>query len=133
MKEPAIILFDGVCNLCNSSVDFVIKHDKKNRFLFTSLQSEAGKNILKKYSLPADDLTSFVLVQEGKAYTKSTAALKVLKQLSSFVSIFYLFMVLPKFIRDAMYNRLADNRYKWFGKKEECMIPTPELKARFLS
>lgn len=132
MDKP-IILFDGVCNLCDSAVQFIIRRDKKNTFLFASLQSEMGQRILAQYNFPGDELNSFILVENNKAYTRSTGALKVVKKLKGLWPLLYGFMIVPKFIRNWVYNWVGRNRYKWFGKKEECMIPTPELKARFLN
>ncbi len=133
MKSSPIILFDGVCNLCNTSVQTVIKKDKQGIFYFASLQSEAGQNLLKEFNLPQENFNSFILIQNGKAYQKSTAALMVAKQLNGLLKLLYVFIIVPTFIRDTVYNIVANNRYKWFGKKESCMIPTPELKARFLN
>ena len=127
-----IVLFDGVCNLCNSSVQFIIKRDKKKQFRFASLQGNYGQAFLKKYNLPADNFNSFILLEDDKIYTRSTGALRMLKHLGSGWRLFYGLIILPKFIRDGVYNWVARNRYKWFGKKDECMIPTPDLKARFL-
>ena len=133
MDERPIILFDGVCNLCNAAVQFVIRHDKKKQFTFASLQSETGQSILSSNDLPINVFNSFVLVENDKVYTRSTAALRVTKKLNGLWPGLYAFMVVPKFIRDWVYDRVSNNRYKWFGKKDECMIPTPELKARFLN
>jgi predicted DCC family thiol-disulfide oxidoreductase YuxK len=127
-----IILFDGVCNLCNNSVQFVLKHDKQKQFLFASLQSDAGQLLLKKYNLPETSFNSFVLLQNDEVYLKSTAALMVAKQLSGAIKILYVFIIVPAFIRNAVYNIIATNRYKWFGKRENCMLPTAALKSRFL-
>ena len=127
-----IVLFDGVCNLCNSSVQFIIKHDKKKQFRFASLQGKFGQEFLKKSNLPADDFNSFILLEDDKVYTRSTGALRMLKHLGRGWNLFYSFIIVPKFIRDAVYNWVARNRYKWFGKKDACMIPTPELKEKFL-
>ncbi len=132
MKEESIILFDGICNLCNGSVQYVLKHDKKKMFRFASLQSDSGQQLLKKYKLPYDNFNSFVLLQNEKAYLKSTAALMVAKQLGGVTQILYAFIIVPTFIRDAVYNLISKNRYKWFGKKESCMVPTTELQSRFL-
>lgn len=129
----AIILFDGVCNLCNGAVQFVIKRDKKNHFRFGSLQSEAGKKILHENNLPLDASDSFLLVEDGKVFDRSTAALRVLKHLKNGWPLLYGFMIVPKFLRDAVYNFIARNRYRWFGKTDECMLPTPELTAKFLN
>lgn len=132
MKHLPIILFDDICNLCNSAIQFVIKHDAEKKFLFTSLQSETGQKLLKQYGLALENFTSFTLIQDGKVYIKSTGALKVAKQLKGGIKLLYFFIIVPAFIRDAIYNLIAKNRYKWFGKKEICILPTPELKARFL-
>jgi predicted DCC family thiol-disulfide oxidoreductase YuxK len=132
MNKAPVILFDGVCNLCNGAVQFVLKHDRVKKFSFASLQSNAGQELLKEYHLPAANYTSFVLLQDGKAYTRSTAALKVARNLNGLYKLGYAFMIVPKFIRDGIYNRVSNNRYKWFGKRTECMIPTAELKERFL-
>ncbi|TMI66102.1 MAG: thiol-disulfide oxidoreductase DCC family protein [Bacteroidetes bacterium] len=127
-----IILFDGVCNLCNNSVQFIIKRDKKKQFSFASLQGNFGQEFLKKHSLPADNFNSFILLEDEKIYTRSTGALRMLKHLGGGLGLLYGFIILPKFIRDGVYNWIAKNRYKWFGKKDACMIPTPELKEKFL-
>jgi len=128
----SIILFDGVCNLCNSSVNFILKHDKKKRFIFTSLQSDVAKEILLQFPTKYLNLDSIILIENGKVYEKSTAALKILKHLYNGYQLLYAFIIIPKFIRDWVYIIIAQNRYKWFGKKEECMLPTSEIKSRFL-
>ena len=133
MKQSSIILFDGVCNLCNSSVQFVIKHDKDKKFMFASLQSTAGQLLLKQFDLPLQDFNSFILIENEKIFLKSTAALMVAKQLKGAVKLLYGFIVVPPFIRNGAYNFIAKNRYIWFGKKDSCILPTPELKARFLN
>ena len=127
-----IVLFDGVCNLCNSSVQFIIKRDKKKQFLFASLQGQTGQEVLEKFNLPANNFNSFILVEGDNVYTRSTAVLRMLKKLGGGWRLFYGFIIIPKFIRNAVYNWIAKNRYKWYGKRDECMIPTPELKERFL-
>jgi len=133
MYQHSIILFDGVCNLCNGAVQFVIKRDNKNQFLFASLQSEEGKQILENHNFPLNKRDSFLLVEDGKVYERSTAALRVLKNLSRLWSLLYGFIIVPKSIRDSVYNWIAKNRYQWFGRKDECMISTPELKTKFLN
>ncbi len=133
MTENPIILFDGVCNFCNSAVNFVIKRDKKARIQFAPLQSEMGIQLQKQYNLPTDDMTSFLFIENGKVYSQSTAALKVCRYLRYGWPLCYGFIIVPKFIRDGIYNWIAKNRYKWFGVREQCMIPSPEVKARFLS
>ena len=130
--DKPLILFDGVCNLCNKSVQFVIKRDPEAQFQFASLQSNAGQQFLKENNLPENNFNSFVLYERGKVFTRSTAALKVASKLKGWRWSKSLFII-PKFLRDAVYNLIANNRYKWFGKRNECMIPTPELKERFLS
>jgi predicted DCC family thiol-disulfide oxidoreductase YuxK len=133
IQENPIILFDGICNLCNSSVQFVLKHDKQKLFRFASLQSEAGQALLKKYHLPKTNFNSFVLIKNAKPFLKSTAALMVAKELAGIIKTLYIFIIVPAFIRNAVYNIIAKNRYKWFGKQESCMMPTPDLQSRFLN
>ena len=133
MNQAAIILFDGVCNLCNRSVQTVIKNDPKKKFCFAPLQSNKGKALLRAHGLNDAELSSFVLIQQHKVYTRSTAALMVAGQLSGIIKVLYAFIIVPAFIRDALYNVIAKNRYKWFGKKESCMIPTAELQSRFIN
>lgn len=130
--DKQVILFDGVCNLCSSVVQFVIKHDKKNVFQFASLQSGVGQSLLAKFNLPTNNFNSFILYKNKKIFTKSTAALMVAKELSGGWSLLYYFIVIPAFIRNPVYNVIADNRYRWFGKKEACWLPSPDLRARFL-
>ena len=132
MNQRPIILFDGVCNLCNGAVQFVIRHDKEEKFLFAALQSSFGQQLLQRHQLPVKQFDSVILLQDEKVYTKSTAALKVARQLNGASKSLYIFIIVPKFIRDAVYAFIASHRYKWFGKTNECMIPTPQLKSRFL-
>jgi len=132
LAEFSIILFDGVCNLCNSSVNFIIDHDKKNDFRFASLQSDAGQNLLKKFDLNTKDFDSIILVENGKHYERSSAVLKIVKEFPGLWKLLYVFIVVPPPVRDFVYDIIADNRYKWFGKKESCRVPTPELKEKFL-
>ncbi len=127
-----IILFDGVCNLCNGSVQFIIKRDKHSKFRFASLQSEFGQDKLLAFHLDNKDMDSFVYVRDGKVFTKSTAGLMVLKDLGGLWKILYLLIIFPKPLRDWFYNLIAKNRYKMFGKKESCMLPSADLKSRFL-
>jgi len=129
----SVILFDGVCNLCNSSVNFIIKQDKKEHFLFASLQSDAAKEILLQLNSKIIELDSIILIEDEKVYEKSTAVLKITKHLDKLYYLLYYFIVLPVFIRNWIYNFIAKNRYKWFGKRESCMIPSLEIKNRFLS
>ena len=131
-KKDKIILFDGVCNLCNGAVTFIIKRDKNNLFKFATLQSDIAEELLIDKLSDKELLDSIVLIENGKQYTKSSAALRIAKNLSGAYPLLYIFMVIPKFLRDWVYSIIAKNRYKWFGKKDACMIPTPELKKKFL-
>lgn len=128
-----IILFDGVCNLCNQSVQFIIKKDKKKQFKFASLQSSFGQQVLGKSKLDSANFSSFLLLDNGHLYTRSEAALRVAKHLSGFRPLLYGFIIVPAFIRNGIYNWIAKNRYKWFGKKESCWMPSAALQARFLN
>lgn len=131
-NQTPIILFDGVCNFCNNAVNFVIKRDKKASIHFAPLQSEIGRQLLIKYQLPTNTMNTFIFIESGKAYMKSTAALKVCRYLNGLWPLSYSFIIVPKFFRDGIYNWIAKNRYKWFGIKQECMIPTPDVRSRFL-
>ncbi|MBK5212505.1 MAG: thiol-disulfide oxidoreductase DCC family protein [Flavobacteriaceae bacterium] len=132
VNDYKIILFDGVCNLCNSSVNFVIRHDKEDVFKFATLQSEIGKELVSKFSIDTSKVDSIILIDGEKHYEKSSAALHIAKQLSGAYPLLFGFMIVPKIIRNAVYDFIARNRYKWFGKKESCMIPTSELRTKFL-
>ena len=127
-----VLLFDGVCNLCNSSVQTVIKADKKGFFMFASLQSDAARDLLRQSNLSESHLDSVVLYYNERFYTHSDAVLEAARLLGGGWSLLYIFRIVPRFIRDAVYNWIARNRYRWFGKKDQCMIPTPDLKSRFL-
>jgi len=132
-KDKRLILFDGVCNLCNTSVQYVIKRDKKNKFLFAPLQSNIGEKIIKRYNSDTSKLDSILLyTPEEGIVSKSTAALKIASKLSFPTNILSVFLIVPVFIRNWVYDFVAKNRYKWYGKKEACMIPSPELKSKFL-
>lgn len=131
-KNHKIILFDGVCNLCNGAVIYIIKRDKKNVFKFAALQSEIGQKLISKFNIDTKKVDSIILVDGEKHYDKSSAALHISKHLSGAYPLLFGFMIVPKFIRNSVYDYIAKNRYKWFGKKESCMIPTPELKSKFL-
>ncbi len=133
MEQQPVILFDGVCNFCNSAVNFTLKRNKKADIRFAPLQSETGQKLLKEYNLPVNDMESFVFIENGKAYQRSTAALKVCRHLRSLWPLSYGLIIVPRFIRDGIYDWVAKNRYKWFGRQESCMIPTPEVRARFLN
>ncbi|MEH7545993.1 MULTISPECIES: thiol-disulfide oxidoreductase DCC family protein [Bacillaceae] len=126
-----IILFDGECNLCNSSVQFILKRDPKGIFTFTSLQGMTGQEILIKHGLELN-INSFVLMEGDKLYLKSEAALRVCKQLNGLWPLFTFLLAVPPFVRDFVYNLVAANRYKWFGKRKTCLLPSPKWKSRFL-
>lgn len=127
-----IVYFDGVCNLCESSVQFIIRKNKKKNIQFASLQGVHGQTFLKENNLDTSEFSSLVYVENGKIYTKSSGALRITKQLKRLWPFMICFLIVPKFIRDAVYNYIAKNRYKWYGKKTSCWLPTPELKKRFL-
>jgi predicted DCC family thiol-disulfide oxidoreductase YuxK len=133
LTSQQIILFDGICNLCNRSVQYVIKHDPGGRFKFATLQSATGKKLLAHYQLSNNNLNSFVLIKNEKAYTKSTAALMVARDLKGMIRLLYGFIIVPRLIRDAVYTFIAGKRYRWFGKRNECMVPHPSLTQRFLN
>lgn len=127
------ILFDGVCNFCNASINFIIDRDSKNIFQFAALQSEVGQELLQKYHLKTTDFDTIILINdENKIYQKSDAALEIARNLDGFWKIFYVFKILPSFLRNPIYDLVARNRYRIFGRTDACRIPTPELKARFL-
>lgn len=128
---PDILLFDGVCNFCNASINFVIDHDVERRFRFASLQSDIGQRILTENRRSVSDFDTVLLVREGKVYEKSTAALEIARYLRGW-SWLYVFRFIPRFIRDAVYNLIAKNRYRIFGKSESCRIPTPEERSLFI-
>jgi predicted DCC family thiol-disulfide oxidoreductase YuxK len=130
--DKKIILFDGVCNLCNATVQFILRRDKKKQFLFGSLQGNAGQELLKKFQLPTDQFHSFILIEGEKVYSHSAAVLRVMKWLGGGWSLFYGFVIIPRFIRDPVYNLLSRNRYRLFGKRESCWMPDAGLKERFL-
>ena len=132
MENQRVILFDGVCNLCSASVQYVIERDYQNLFKFASLQSNFGQEVLEKHQLPVDDFDSFILLENNEIYQRSTAALKVAKHLNWPIKALFIFIIIPPFIRNFVYNIIAKNRYKWFGKKNECWLPTPDLKEKFL-
>ena len=130
--EHPILLFDGVCNLCNHFVQFVIQRDPEAVFRFAPLQSDIGRQLSEQAGLPLGELNTVVLYTGDQFYTHSDVALEVVRRLPGFWPLLYGFKVLPKFLRDAGYNWVAQNRYRWFGRKESCMVPTPDLKRRFL-
>lgn len=132
-KDKKIILFDGICNLCNSSVQFVIEHDKKDIFRFVALQSDLGKSILKHIGIDSKNIDSVILYEPGIAYYyKSTAAIEIARHLGGFFHYGTIFKIIPTGIRNTLYDYIAKNRYKWYGKQESCWLPTDELKSKFL-
>ena len=133
MSAQAVIFFDGYCNLCNGAVQFTIQRDSKNVFHFASLQSEYAQVHLTPFGIEPKQGDSFILLEGDQVYQKSTAALRVAKRLNGLWPMLYVFMIIPKFIRDAVYNYIAKNRYRWFGKEESCWVPTPELQQKFLA
>ncbi|MBT8206265.1 MAG: thiol-disulfide oxidoreductase DCC family protein [Eudoraea sp.] len=132
-KEHSIILFDGVCNLCNSAVQFIIKHDKKDRYRFSAIQSEQGKKLTSERNIDTKKIDSIILIEPGKAYyIKAPAALQIGKSFGGGWRALSIFEWVPPVISNWIYDLVARNRYRWFGRKEQCMIPTEELKAKFL-
>jgi predicted DCC family thiol-disulfide oxidoreductase YuxK len=132
--EKKVILFDGICNLCNDAVIKVIKNDRKNVFVFTALQSATGQKIIQHLGIDTEKVDSIILYEpNGAYYIKSAAALKIMKEFSGLWKISQIFRILPVALSDFFYDYIAKNRYKWFGKKDHCMIPTPELQAKFLT
>lgn len=126
-----IVLFDGVCNFCNGAVNFIIRHDRDKKFKFAALQSEKGMDMCSKHGI-GDDVDSIILIENGAAFLHSTAALKIARTLGGLGKLFYVFIVLPESIRDWFYKLFAKYRYRLFGKKDVCMVPTAEIKERFL-
>ncbi|MGH2552336.1 MAG: thiol-disulfide oxidoreductase DCC family protein [Chitinophagaceae bacterium] len=132
INDNPILLFDGVCNFCNYWVNFAIKRDKKKKLIFAPLQGETAKKLLEQFHVNPTSLSSVILIDNKKAFTQSSAALRMYRHLNGGWKLFYGLIIIPKFIRDFFYNIIARNRYKWFGKRDSCMIPTPELRERFL-
>ncbi len=130
-EEKIIVLFDGVCNFCNATVNFILLRNRKDRFRFAALQSDIGKKLLKEYHLPADN-NSIVVISNGKVYRQSAAILIITRNLSGAWSLLYVFVIIPPFIRNGLYRWFARNRYKWFGKTELCMIPDENVRNKFL-
>jgi len=131
-ENKKIILFDGVCNLCNNAVTFVIKRDRKDIFRYAAIQSDIGQKLITNAKINPETIDSIFLISKGKCYYKSNAALRIAKHLSGAYPLLFAFLIVPKFIRNWVYDFIAKNRYKWFGKKESCMIPTPALKSLFI-
>jgi predicted DCC family thiol-disulfide oxidoreductase YuxK len=133
VTERPTILFDGVCNLCNRTVRFVLARDPRERFVFAPLQSATGRELLSRVGFPGDGRPSIVLVEEGRFYVKSEAMLRILAGLSGLWPTLALLRVVPRGLRDALYDWIATNRYRWFGQRAECPVPTPEQRRRFLA
>ncbi|MES1216253.1 MAG: DCC1-like thiol-disulfide oxidoreductase family protein [Bacteroidota bacterium] len=131
MIEQPVILFDGVCNYCNSMVKFAIRNDKKSKLKFAPLQSITGEALRARHKIPAE-IDSVILIENEEVFTYSDAALRICKWLDWPAKLLYAFIIVPKFIRQPFYKWVAKNRYKWFGKKETCMVPTQDVKHRFL-
>lgn len=128
-----IILFDGICNLCNSAVQYIIKRDKNDEFRFATLQGEIGQQLINERTIDTSKLDSIILIEPGIAYySKSTAALKISQSFGGFWKMAYVLKLIPRQLRDIVYDWVARNRYGWYGKKEKCMVPTPELKTKFI-
>lgn len=133
LQPKPIVYFDGVCNLCNNAVRFILKHDKKQRFLFATLSSDAGKNAMEQVNKGGRRIDSVIIYYRGKYYTKSNAVLLAFKLLGGAWQLLYPFIILPAFIRNAVYDWIGKNRYKWFGKKNECTLPSAEIMKRFVN
>ena len=132
LHNKTILLFDGYCNLCHSSVLFVLKHEKNQEIYFTSLQSDVGISILNYYSIDPTKIDSIVLIEKNKAFIKSSAALRVLSYLNGIYPFGRGLLIIPAFMRNFMYDFVARNRYKWYGKRDSCLIPDKNLSKRFL-
>lgn len=130
--SPSVILFDGVCNLCSGSVQFIIRHDPEHQFRFASLQSDFGQRILAEHHLSQKEFGSFLLLEHDQVFTKSDAALRVTKKLNGAWPVLSVLKFVPTIVRNGLYDLVARNRYKWFGKKEACWLPTPALKGLFI-
>jgi predicted DCC family thiol-disulfide oxidoreductase YuxK len=132
MLQESILLFDGHCSLCNGAVDFVLKRDTRKKLLLASIQGTAGQGVLKKYELPPSYLDTLVLVEEGKVYLGSTAALRVARFLGGGWPLFYGLIIIPKGVRDRIYQWISEHRYQWFGRRDTCRMPTASESAHFL-
>jgi predicted DCC family thiol-disulfide oxidoreductase YuxK len=131
-ERHPVVLFDGVCNLCNATVQFIIRHDKAERFRFASLQGRFGQEVLAAHQLPPNELDTFLLLDGGKLFARSTGALALCRRLGGWWQLLYVFMLIPAPLRDLVYGFVARNRYRWFGKRETCYLPSPALRKRFL-
>jgi predicted DCC family thiol-disulfide oxidoreductase YuxK len=131
-ESHPIVLFDGVCNLCNGAIDFIIQRDPQRRFRFASLQSRVGRELLTRHGMDPEEMSSLVLVEDGKVYLRSAGALRIAGQLRFPWNLGYVFIAVPTPLRDVVYRWIARNRYRWFGKRDVCRLPTPEERATFL-
>lgn|SRR5512147_918558 len=131
-KHERVIVFDGICNWCNAWVNVTIDHDPDAKFKFGTLQSQPAQQLLKELCLPAKDFETFLLLEQGHVYTKSTAALRIVRDLSGFWPFFYLGIMIPRPLRDALYDYIARHRYEWMGKSKTCRVPTPTEHGRFV-
>ncbi len=132
MEPQNIIIFDGVCNFCNGAVNFIIQRDKNRSFMFTPMQSDTGKHLIEKYQVDLVGKNTFLLIKNGTTFIKTEAALEICKELSGGWKYFRLFKYLPLPVRDRLYTLLATHRYRLFGKRDSCMVPTPEIRERFI-
>jgi predicted DCC family thiol-disulfide oxidoreductase YuxK len=132
LPQPPIVLFDGVCNLCNGGVQFILRNDPKGKFRFASLQSSVGQKLLKQHQLPTDTINTIVLIEHGRFSTRSTAVLRIAKHLRRPWPLMYGAIIIPSVLRNVIYRFIASNRYRLFGRSEHCMLPKPEHKQRFL-
>lgn len=132
MEEPAIILYDGECSFCDGSVQFILDHDPTGKFRFAASQSEAGRELLVRAGLPAEGVGSIVLLEDGEVYTKTTASLRIARKLRGLSPLAYPLILVPRAVRDFFYNVFAANRYRWYGRLEQCRVPSPEERDRFL-
>ena len=133
MPIRPFILFDGVCNLCDRSIQFILKKSKNKKLMFAPFQTQPGRELAMQFGISPTDLQSFVFVENGRPYKKSTAALKVCRHLGGAWPLLYVMIIVPRVIRDGIYDFIARNRYRWFGKKTECMIPSDQDNARFIN
>ena len=131
--EPVIVLFDGVCNFCSDAVRFLVPRDPAGRLRFAALQSDTGREVQQRFGLDPDDLDTMVVVEDGRAYLKSDAALRIARHLAGPWRLLSLLRIVPRSVRDWAYDRFAERRYRWFGRSDECLVPTPELRERFLA
>ena len=131
-SSKSVLIFDGICNLCDGLFRFVVKRDRNNNFLFATLQSKRGRDLLRKYQRPSDNLETLVLIEKDKCFVRSTAFIRILKTMGGIWRLFYLLIFVPRPLRDWVYDFIAERRYDIFGMKSECMVPTKKLKDRFL-